>query len=307
MPFKHFISTSQFTRRSELEKLFDAATDFERRDAKNTLPSPLRGKIIASLFYEPSTRTRFSFEAAVQKLGGGIITAENALGSSSAAKGETLHDAIKIVSGYADGIVLRHFEEGSAKIAASVSPVPVINAGDGAGEHPSQALLDVYTIKKELGRIDDFSIALIGDLLYGRTIHSLFPLFALCKKVRLILVSPPGLRLPEKYAIGLKEKGMTVAVTGKLDPVLSRVDVLYITRIQKERFRSEREYAKTRNSYIIDTKAVSKLKRSAIIMHPLPRVNEIAPEVDADVRAAYFRQAKNGLYARMALLQYLIR
>ncbi len=306
MKIKHVISTKQFTDRKELEAIFALADHIHESDDKGMPPHSLRGKILACLFYEPSTRTRFSFEAAMQKLGGGIITAENAAVHSSAVKGETLEDTIKIVSGYADAIVLRHFEEGSAKRAATVSPIPLISAGDGAGEHPTQALLDVYTMKKELGRLDNLNIALIGDLFYGRTIHSLFPLLALLKNIKVFLISPEELRVPQKYRDYLKEIKIPYKELTGFDSVLQDADVLYVTRIQKERFKNPADYEKMKDSFVINNKVLKKVKKGAIILHPLPRVNEIAPEVDHDVRAAYFRQAKNGLYLRMALLQMLV-
>lgn len=305
MKFKHVISTKQFLDINILDKLFKLADEMEKSDKEDKLTNFLNGKILATVFYEPSTRTRFSFEAAMHKLGGDVISTESAAHFSSVTKGETLQDTIKIVSGYADVIVLRHYEKGSAKIAAAISAVPIINAGDGIGEHPTQALLDLYTIKKELGKIDNVRIALIGDLLYGRTIHSLVYLLALYKNVRIYFISPIQLKIPKEYKDYLRQKKIEFEELEDLNKILDKVDVLYVTRIQKERFKSEQEYEKVKNSYVIDRKVLRQIKKNAIIMHPLPRVNEISLEVDKDKRAAYFRQAKNGLYIRMALLRMI--
>ena len=305
MKFKHIISVKQFLDTDILDEIFELADNMEKYDKADKPQDSLKNKILAAIFYEPSTRTRFSFEAAMHKLGGDVITTENASYFSSVVKGETLQDTIKIISSYADVIVLRHYEEGSAKIASEVSSVPIINAGDGSGEHPTQALLDLYTIQKELGEINNLKIALVGDLLYGRTIHSLIYLLTLYKKVIIYLVSPNQLQLPGKYKDYLKQKGVEFKEITDFKEVLDKIDVLYVTRIQKERFKFEQEYEEVKNTYIIDRKIVNQLKKNAIIMHPLPRVNEISPEVDSDKRAAYFRQAKNGLYIRTALLKLI--
>ena len=213
---------------------------------------------------------------------------------------------MRIISGYSDMIVLRHNEHGAAERAAKVSPVPIINAGDGDGEHPTQALLDLYTIQKELGHIDNFKIAMVGDLLYGRTIHSLIYLLSLSHNVELFLVAPRELKLPQKYKSFLNSRKIKFSESDDLESVLSKVDVLYMTRIQKERFSSARLYERVKNSFVLNKKLLDKLNKRAVIMHPLPRVNEISREVDDDKRAAYFRQAKNGLYIRMALLSFLL-
>src|SRR4030042_4122569 len=301
MRFKHIISVKQFLDIDILDRIFQLAYEMEKKE----LQCPLRGKILATVFYEPSTRTRFSFESAMHKLGGRVVATESAPHFSSVTKGETLQDTIRVISGYVDVIVLRHYEEGSAKIASEASSVPIINAGDGIGEHPTQALLDLYTIKKKLGKIDNLNITFMGDLLYGRTIHSLIYLLALYKKVKIYFVSPKHLKLPEEYKDYLTQKEIEFEELKDLNEVLSKIDVLYVTRIQKERFESEQEYERVKDSYIIDRKIVNQLKENAIIMHPLPRVNEISPEVDSDKRASYFRQAKNGLYIRMALLRLI--
>jgi aspartate carbamoyltransferase catalytic subunit len=303
---KHVISAKQFDDPEFLLTLFDSANQMERDDLFRALTDPLRGRILATLFYEPSTRTRFSFESAMQKLGGGVITAENARDSSSATKGETIADTIRVVSGYADVIAIRHYEQGTAEAAARISPVPIVNAGDGVGEHPTQALADVYTIKKELGRLGGLRIALVGDLLNGRTIHSLLPLLCLYPGVTINLISPWQLRLPVRYRELLLEKGIAFQEGERLDGVIELADVAYITRVQRERFASQQDYDAVKDAYIVDATLANRLKPEAIIMHALPRVNEISPEVDANVRAAYFRQAKNALYIRMALLKYLL-
>jgi aspartate carbamoyltransferase catalytic subunit len=303
---KHIISARQFDDPALLDRLFTAADAMQRQDAARTLPGLLHGRILATLFYEPSTRTRFSFEAAMQKLGGGVLTAENMRESSSATKGETIADTVRIVSGYADAIAIRHYEQGTAAEAARISPVPVINAGDGIGEHPTQALTDVYTIQKELGRVGGLRVALVGDLLNGRTIHSLLPLLALYKGITIDLVSPWQLRLPLRYREFLLERHIAFHESEKIEGVLELADVVYITRVQRERFALPEEYDAVKDAYIINSQVADALQPHAIIMHALPRVNEIAPEVDSNARAAYFKQAKNGLYMRMALLQYLL-
>lgn len=305
MQFNHIISTKQFLDTNILDKLFSLADEMEKLDKQNKLPNPLKGKILAALFYEPSTRTRFSFETAMHKLGGSVISTENAAQFSSAIKGETLQDSIRIISGYADVIVIRHYQEGAARLASEVSSVPIINAGDGIGEHPTQALLDIYTIKKELGDINGLKIALIGDLLNGRTIHSLLPLLSLFD-TQIFLVSPEQLKLPEKYKAILREKKIKFEETANLEEVLGKADVFYVTRVQKERFNNLEEYEKLKSCFAIDKQSMEKIKEKAVIMHPLPRITEISTEIDSDKRAAYFRQAKNGLYIRMALLQSIL-
>ena len=303
---KHLISATQFADRELLGELFQSAQQMERDDVQRTLRLSLSGRILATIFYEPSTRTRLSFEAAMQKLGGGILTAENARENSSAAKGESIADAIRVIGGYADVIVMRHYEEGTAKAAAAISPVPLINAGDGPGEHPTQALVDIYSIRKELGGVESIRIALVGDLLYGRTIHSLLQLLCLYPGVTVDLISPENLRLPSKYIEMLQQAGVSFRESDTLDESISAADVVYITRVQRERFSDICEYEAIKDSYFIDKQMAERMKPRAILMHALPRVNEISPEVDANPRAAYFRQAKNGLYVRMALLEHLL-
>jgi aspartate carbamoyltransferase catalytic subunit len=266
----------------------------------------LNGQVMAALFYEPSTRTRLSFEAAMMRLGGWTMGTDNAGEFSSAAKGETLEDTIRIVSGYADVIVLRHHEEGAAKRAAAVSSVPIINAGDGPGQHPTQALLDLYTIKDELNRIDGIRVAMVGDLANGRTVRSLTYLLSKFKDIKIWFVAPPQVAMREDIKAHLTEHKIPWVETENLDAVLPEVDVVYQTRIQKERFKDPAAYQALKGIYRIDNRALGLMRKYAIVMHPLPRVDEIAPEVDADPRAAYFRQAHNGIPVRMALLDRIL-
>lgn len=305
MKLKHILSTQQFLDKNILIDIFKRADRLEKADRQCKITKLLKNKILACVFYEPSTRTRFSFESAMLKLGGQVISTENAGQFSSAIKGETLEDSIRIISGYSDVIVLRHHEVGAAERAAKVSSIPIINAGDGEGEHPTQALLDLYTIKKELGRTDNFKIAMVGDLLYGRTIHSLIYLLSLSRNVEIFLVSPQELKLPEKYKSFLKAQKIEFSESDNLENVLPKINVLYMTRIQKERFLSAQLYEQVKNSFILNKKLLNKLNKESVIMHPLPRINEISKEVDSDKHAVYFRQARNGLYIRMALLTLL--
>jgi len=306
MKLKHIVDTKQFLDRKLIADIFKRAERFEKSERQGRTSKILKNKILASVFYEPSTRTRFSFESAMLKLGGETISTESAGQFSSSIKGEALEDSIKVISGYADVIVLRHPDADSAERAANVSSVPVINAGSGDGEHPTQALLDLYTIKKELVRIDNLKIALVGDLLYGRTIHSLLQLLSLGKNVEIFLISPNTLALPKIYLSFLKSHTMKFSEHNSLKNILKDIDVLYMTRVQKERFSSPKLYEKVKHVFTLDKKALNTLDKEAIIMHPLPRVNEIHSSVDSDRRAAYFQQAKNGLYIRMALLELLL-
>jgi aspartate carbamoyltransferase catalytic subunit len=267
----------------------------------------LKGRIMASLFYEPSTRTRLSFEAAMLRLGGEALGTESAGEFSSVAKGETLEDTVKIVAAYCDVIVLRHFDVGASKRAAAISPVPVINAGDGPGQHPTQALLDLYTINKELGRLDGLRIAMVGDLANGRTVRSLSYLLSKYDGVELVFVAPPAVAMGRDIKTHLQERGVPYTETEDLDSVLPDVDVVYQTRIQKERFGNRMaEYRRVSGIYVMDARTMALMRPDAVLMHPLPRVGEISHEVDRDPRAAYFRQAQNGLYIRMALLSMLL-
>lgn len=263
---------------------------------------------MSTLFYEPSTRTRLSFESAMTRLGGTVLSTESAGEYSSAAKGETLEDTIRTIEGYADCIVLRHFQAGSARKAASVAAVPIINAGDGPGQHPSQALLDMYTIKREIGRVDNVRVGMIGDLANGRTVRSLAYLLSMYDGVKIYFVAPDVVRMKDDIKDFLCSKGVEWEEVSDLRAVASDVDVLYQTRIQKERFQDRPEdYEQAKGKYIIDSELMKQVKKDAVVMHPLPRVDEITPDVDADPRAAYFRQARNGLYIRMALLKICLR
>jgi aspartate carbamoyltransferase catalytic subunit len=302
---QHILTADQFTRKN-LEKLFAKARQLEPLNKPGKGSDLLKGHIATLLFYEPSTRTRFSFEAAAHILGAWVLTSESAGIFSSAAKGETLEDSIRVVNGYSDVIVIRHPEIGSAKRAAAVSEVPVINAGDGAGSHPTQSLLDLYTIKKELGEIDGASVALVGDLLYGRAARSLCGILTKYKNIKFYFVSPKALQMRTDVKRLLKSKRIKFVETENLEEVLNKVDALYMTRVQKERFKSEKDYLKVKGVYVLKKKHLRKMQKHSIVMHPLPRVDEINCEVDNDHRAAYFRQAKNGAPVRMALLSLVL-
>jgi aspartate carbamoyltransferase catalytic subunit len=297
------ISSQQFSR-TLLEELFVRSEEMKREPHR--FMGRLNGQVMAALFYEPSTRTRLSFDAAMLRLGGQTMGTDNAREFSSAAKGETLEDTIRIVSGYADVIVLRHYEEGAAKRASVVSQVPIINAGDGPGQHPTQALLDLYTIRDELGRIDGLRVAMVGDLANGRTVRSLAYLLSKFKDIKLWFVAPPQVGMRADLKAHLDEHKIQWVETEDLESVLPQVDVVYQTRIQKERFADPEAYQALKGIYRIDKHAMSLMRKYAILMHPLPRVDEISPEVDDDPRSAYFRQARNGLHIRMALLDRLL-
>eukprot|EP00892_Ulva_mutabilis_P003190 jgi/Ulvmu1/12872/UM098_0059.1 len=300
---RHVVDSRDFSKEC-LDLVFDVAQQMETVVPGSPESKQLEGYCMATLFYEPSTRTRLSFEAAMGKLGGVILSTESAGEFSSAAKGETLEDTVRTVEGYADCLILRHFSAGSAAAAASVANRPIISAGDGPGQHPTQALLDVYTIRQELGRLENFKIAMIGDLLNGRTVHSLAYLLSKFDNVEMVFVSPEILRMKPSLKEHLSQVGVKWREEGTLEAVASEVDVLYQTRIQKERFLDQPEkYDECKGKLIIDEAMCRSLQEHAVIMHPLPRVDEITVGVDSDPRAAYFRQAKNGLYVRMALLR----
>jgi aspartate carbamoyltransferase catalytic subunit len=300
---RHVVESQQFSREL-LEEIFERA--FAIRREPHLYAGRLQGRVLAALFYEPSTRTRLSFEAAMLRLGGRTMGTDNAREFSSAAKGETLEDTIRIVAGYADVIVLRHHEQGAARRAAAVSDVPVINAGDGPGQHPTQSLLDLFTIQDELGRIDGITVAMVGDLANGRTARSLAYLLSKFQDVNLVFVAPPAVAMGEDIKRHLDENGVSWREERELEAVLPTADVIYQTRIQKERFASESEYQAVKGVYKIDGQAMRRLRPNARLLHPLPRVDEIAVDVDDDPRAAYFRQARNGLHIRMALLDMVL-
>lgn len=295
----HVIRTQQFDR-NLLKRLFALADKLEKEPDDS-----LKGKILASLFYEPSTRTRFSFESSMMRLGGNVLTVENARESSSDVKGETLEDTIRVMNCYADIIVLRHPEEGAAERAAKVSRIPVINAGDGTGQHPTQALLDLYTIQRELGSIDGVHIAVVGNLKYYRAARSLAYLLGKFNDVKLTLVSAPELRMRDDIKAYLKKHDVAFEETNDMKSAMKAADVVYQTRMQKE-WMSEEEYKKLRGQYIITRPLADSMKKGAIIIHPLPRVGEIAPEVDDSPHAVYFRQVGYGHSVRMALLKTLL-
>lgn len=299
----HILTGKQFANKKILEKIFEKAFELEDLDRKGKVPKLLAGKIVATVFYETSTRTRLSFEAGALKLGGSVISVADPK-TSSASKGESLEDAIRVISGYSDVVVLRHPENGVAERAAAVASTPVINAGDGSNEHPTQALYDLYTIERELGKIDGLKIAFLADFRYQRNIHSLIPLFSLYKNLELFFVAPPELRLPEEYKKELIFSGIKFKELDTLEGVLGEIDVLYVTRVFKERFNDEEEYERLKKSLYIDQNTLKKMKKNSVILHVMPRIFEIDTEVDKDPRAAYFRQAKNGMYIRMALLLY---
>ncbi|MHC1566196.1 MAG: aspartate carbamoyltransferase [Candidatus Syntropharchaeia archaeon] len=298
---KHIISMRDFTR-EEIDLVLERAESLEpyARGKKSDL---LGGKILANLFFEPSTRTRFSFETAMKRLGGDVINL-GAVEASSISKGENLADTVRIIGGYCDIIVLRHPKEGAAKMASCFSPVPIINAGDGAGQHPTQTLLDLYTIKKE-GLLDNLKIALLGDLKYGRTVHSLAYALSLYD-AEIFLVSPPSLRMPDEIKNDLRERGIEVKETSGLRDIIGDINVLYVTRIQKERFPDPSEYRKVTGSYRISPELMEDARGELIVMHPLPRIGEIDREIDGTKHARYFEQAFYGVPVRMALLSLLL-
>jgi aspartate carbamoyltransferase len=296
---KDILHGNQFSKK-DIDAIIKVASELEKELKKKDSLNLLKGKILATLFYEPSTRTRLSFETAMQRLGGGLISM-GSVESSSVAKGETLADTVRTVSQYADVIVIRHPRTGSAKEAADAVPIPVINAGDGTGQHPTQALLDIYTIKKEMGSLKNLTIAMVGDLKNGRTVHALAEILSLFG-ARLYLVSPDSLRMPEEITSHLKAKGIGIVETEDMMDAAAASDLVYMTRIQKERFSDLSEYERVKGSYIINGEFLKRLRKKITILHPLPRVDEINPEVDAYPGAAYFRQVRNGVFIRMALL-----
>ncbi|XP_058100575.1 aspartate carbamoyltransferase 1, chloroplastic [Magnolia sinica] len=300
------IEAQQFDRYI-LNAIFEVAREMENIEKNSPRSQILKGYLMATLFYEPSTRTRLSFESAMKRLGGEVLTTENAREFSSAAKGETLEDTIRTVEGYSDIIVMRHFESGAARRAAATASIPVINAGDGPGQHPTQALLDVYTIGREIGKLDAITVGLVGDLANGRTVRSLAYLLAKYRDVKIYFVAPDVVKMKDDIKDYLTSKGVKWEESADLMEVASKCDVVYQTRIQRERFGERTHlYEEARGKYIVDKKVLNVMQEHAVIMHPLPRLDEITVDVDADPRAAYFRQAKNGLYIRMALLKLLL-
>lgn len=300
---KDIISVKQFSR-EDLEYVFAVAHEMHTMVDHIGTFDLLKGKILANLFYEPSTRTSSSFTAAMERLGGSVIPI-NEVKYSSVSKGESLPDTVRTLECYADVIVIRHPEVGSAAQAAKAARKPVINAGDGIGEHPTQALLDAFTIREELGHLDGLTITMLGDLKHGRTVHSLSRLLSLYK-VKLNYVSPEILRMPPELVDELKAKGIEQSEYTTLDTPLPESDVLYVTRVQKERFTDEAVYESVKSAYVIDPQVMKAAKQRMIVMHPLPRVGEISTDLDEDPRAAYFREMESGLYVRMALLAMVL-
>lgn len=297
---KDLISITDYSK-DEYLKIMELAKEFE----KNPNQDLLKGKVVASLFFEPSTRTRLSFEAAINRLGGKIVGFADP-GSSSSTKGETLHDTIRMVSNYADLIVMRHPLEGAARYAAEVSPVPVINAGDGANQHPTQTLLDLYSILKTQGSLDNLNIFMVGDLKYGRTVHSLLMALSFFDNPIFNFIAPPELQMPEEYKMHLGEKGIKYFEHREFTDIISEADIIYMTRVQKERFSDPIEYEQVKNVYILRKEMLKNTKPNMKILHPLPRVNEIHKDVDSSEKAYYFTQALNGMFTREAIITHIM-
>ena len=300
----HILSTNQFTKK-EIEKILSRASKMEKSFHNPKTAKLLSGKIIACIFFESSTRTRLSFETAALRLGAQVISAENALGNSSAFKGESIEDTARVLEGYADAIVMRHPIKNSVQSASRVIKIPIINAGDGSNQHPTQGLLDIYTIKKEHGRLDNLNIVFIGDILHSRTINSLIPLLLFYPNNTFHLISPKELKANDEQKKELKKRKIKFTEGNNLKKVLPMADIIYVIRVQKERFKNRADYEKVKDAFILKPKHLKLMKKEAIIMHALPRVNEIDVKIDKDQRAAYFRQAQNGLYLRMALLLHI--
>jgi len=299
---QHVITVDKFSR-NELHSIFSVAHEMRTLVERDGAIDLLRGKVLCNLFYEPSTRTSCSFETAMKRLGGEVVSI--ATSTSSVAKGESLADTIRVVDKYANVIVLRHPGVGSAEEAAHFSSVPVINAGDGIGEHPTQALLDIYTIREELGTVNGLDIAIVGDLKHGRTTHSLVKLLSLYN-VRLHYVAPPSLKMPQDIKDRIAQTKVPQREYQNIEDVITFADVLYMTRIQKERFERDDDYKTVSRPYVLDAAMMNKAKTNMVVLHPLPRIDEIQPEVDLDPRAAYFRQMRYGLFVRMALLSIVL-
>lgn len=297
---KDLISITDYSKDEYLE-IMKLAGEFE----KNPNQDLLKGKVVASLFFEPSTRTRLSFETAISRLGGKIVGFADPQ-SSSSTKGETLHDTIKMVSNYADLIVMRHPLEGAARYAAEVSEVPVINAGDGANQHPTQTLLDMYSILKTQGSFDNLNIFMVGDLKYGRTVHSLLMAMSQFENPIFNFIAPVELQMPDEYKIYLRENGIRYFEHREFTDIISEADIIYMTRVQKERFSDPMEYEQVKNVYILRNEMLAQTKPNLKILHPLPRVNEIHTDVDKNEKAYYFTQALNGMYTREAIITHIM-
>jgi len=299
---KSFVEPEDFTL-AEMDGLFSLAEKIEKDE--KYLRESCRGKLLATLFFEPSTRTRLSFEAAMLRLGGSCLGFADP-GSSSAAKGESLADTIRMASSYADTIVMRNPKEGSALLATKYSSVPIINAGDGGHHHPTQTLTDLLTIKRLLGKIGNLTVGFCGDLKFGRTVHSLAKALARYENIKMIFISPEELVLPDYIKSILKKQNIDFCEREKLEESMPDIDVLYMTRVQRERFFNENDYIRLKDTYVLNAEKMQAGKEKLIVLHPLPRVNEIAVEVDSDKRAAYFAQAKFGMFVRMALLSSVL-
>lgn len=299
---RHLMSPLDFTT-EELDKLFDLANDIESNPQKYA--HACDGKILATCFYEPSTRTRLSFESAMTRLGGRVIGFSDA-GSSSAAKGESVSDTIRVISCYADICAMRHPKEGAPMVASEKAGIPVINAGDGGHQHPTQTLTDLLTIRSLKGRLGNFTIGLCGDLKFGRTVHSLINALVRYENIHFIFISPEELRVPDYIIDMLKEKNIPYEEVIRLEDVMPKLDFLYMTRVQKERFFNEEDYIRLKDFYVLNMEKMALAKKDMLVLHPLPRVNEISVEVDNDPRAAYFKQAQYGVYVRMALILTLL-
>jgi aspartate carbamoyltransferase catalytic subunit len=299
MKNKSLVSITDYSK-SDYLKILEIASGFEKKSYQNLL----EGKVIATLFFEPSTRTRLSFESAINRLGGRVIGFSDA-NTSSVTKGETLYDTIKVVSNYAELIVMRHPLEGSARYASELSKVPIINAGDGANQHPTQTLLDLYSIKKTQGKLENLNIFMVGDLKYGRTVHSL--LMALSEfKANFYFISPDELKMPDEYKMHLDNLGLKYQESKDINGNILQADIIYMTRVQKERFSDPIEYERTKNAYVLKGDMLKDCKNTMRVLHPLPRVNEIDKEVDAGPYAYYFEQTENGVYIRQAIISLIM-
>ena len=300
---KNIISIKDFER-EDIEYILDEASKLENIAKSKEICDELKGKILGLMFFEPSTRTRLSFETAMKRLGGDGIGFENS-GSSSVSKGESIADTAKMFEGYSDALVIRHELEGVSKFVSDIVDIPVINAGDGAGQHPTQTLLDLYTIKNEIGEIDNLKIALVGDLKFGRTVHSLSNALGLFNNVKIYFVSPPDLKMPQEILHDINKTNITWEEVDSIEEIIDDIDVLYVTRIQKERFGDVNDYLKIKGAYIINKKMLE--GKDVIVMHPLPRIDEIDTDVDNTKYNKYFTQAENAVPVRMAILKTLIK
>ncbi|MFB9137124.1 aspartate carbamoyltransferase [Vibrio sp. AK197] len=298
---KHIISIPELSRQ-ELELIVNTAGELKA----NPNPNLIKNKVIASCFFEPSTRTRLSFETAIQGIGGDVIGFDSGGNTSLANKGETLADSVRVISSYVDAFVMRHPQEGAARLASEFSnQTPVINAGDGANQHPTQTLLDLFTISETQGRLDDLNVAFVGDLKYGRTVHSLTQALAKFNNIRFFFIAPEALAMPDYLCEELDEAGIQYSMHTDMESVIPELDILYMTRVQKERF-DESEYAHIKSAYVLNAALLTHARRNLKVLHPLPRVDEITTDVDKTPHAYYFEQAENGVYAREALLALVL-